>query len=281
MSSQNTSNQSNNAKASPSVTPAVPASHPDASSIKNSQRRKKTPGHRRTNSKGSVASWTPPSLTTIASQEGKRASIHATPDITDPTNENLPSFSSIASPIPSISADVDSKRNNRQLNPKALKLDLVNASSPATTFERPTTLFTYVQRKSSSSDPEEHDPDHASSLARQRRRRPFNVNNNRIGSPSSLTSRSAKGNIPDPSTPQAEETTARVDNQNDPDKSNEGRKYSRTVSFHPSPSILNDRSPSYPPRKVANRVRRGRLEVIECISSVCLLASSIQFFGGR
>ncbi|CAF1055426.1 unnamed protein product [Adineta steineri] len=220
----------------------------DTTSIKTTQRRKKGLGHRRNNSKGSATSWTPPSLTEIADQEQKRASINI------PSNETIPE-TSIQSSIPSISADIDAKlnKNNRQLNPKTLKLDLQHSTSSQispTNYERPQTIFTYVQRKSSSSDIEDvHE--------KPRRRRIPNLNNNKTASPSSL--RTIKSTSLDQHTPQIDESEndkKTIDEKNDNEKSNDTRKYPRSVSFHFSPTTVNDRSPSYQQRNTFNRHKR-------------------------
>lgn len=201
----------------------------DSSSNKTNQRRKKGPGHRRTNSKGSTASWTPPTLFEIARQEDKRASLNVHSNIIEnPIND-------LQAPIPSISAGIDSKAtpsHHRQLNPSLLKLDL--DSSP--TKERPTTLFTYVTRKSSSSDPEEHGTEQHFNASRQRRRRPF-----------SGTS-STRMNSLDQTTPQADEKATIVDPA-EPEK-----RVSRNVNFLLTPQIGTERSPSFTTRKTFTRV---------------------------
>jgi hypothetical protein len=238
----------------------------DSSSIKTKERRKKGPGHRRNNSKGSTASWTPPSLSAIADQETKRASIHTTSNVieeTSPTfnssNEMIP-MRSIESPIPSISADIDSKSNikSRQLNPKTLKLDLQNSTDPQitpTTHQRPATIFTYALRKSSSSDPEDFDDNQHQNLSRQRRRRNLNLTNNKISSPSSVTIHSIKST---PNTPQIDESENHnrpIEEKND----NDVRRHPKNVTFLFSSPTINERSPSYQPRKTFNRVNKNYL----------------------
>jgi len=240
---------SNNQPTSSSTTPPV-INNQDSSSIKIIQRRKKGPGHRRNNSKGSTTSWTPPSLSAIADQENKRASIHITSNVIEeisPTNQTFDSSNEMI-PIPSISADIDSKSttNNRQLNPKTLKLDLQNSIDCQTTptvHERPSTLFTYAVRKSSSSDPEDFDENQHQNLSRQRRRRNINLINNKISSPSSATIRSIKST---PNTPQIDEgdnNNRIIDEKND----NDQRRHSKNVNFHLLPSTTNE-------RKTFNRV---------------------------
>ena len=231
--------------------------NPDSSSLKTAQRRKKGPGHRRTNSKGSVTSWTPPSLSAIADQEQKRASTYIPPNVTEKT---FPTNQTVNSPPPTISANVDSKSiiTNRQLNPKTLKLDLQNSTDSQITpsnHPRPATIFTYALRKSSSSDPEEIDDNRHSNLSRQRRRRTFISANTKISSPSSVTVRSIKST---PNTPQLEELESEnrnIDESNETEKANDLRRHPQSVSFHLSPVITNERSPSYPQRKNFNRVK--------------------------
>ncbi len=249
--------------------PAV-INNQDSSSIKTTQRRKKGLGHRRNNSKGSTASWTPPSLSAIADQEQKRASVNTTSNINgdayptnfDPSGKMIP-MTSIKSPIPSISANIDLKpnTNNRQLNPKTLKLDLQNPISSQispTNHQTPSTLFTYALRKSSSSDPEDTSANQQLNLARQRRRRNLNLNNNKISSPSSL--RSMKSVSFDEHTPQIDELENDkniLDEKNGNDKLTDLRKHPRSVSFHCSTTTTtttNERSPLYQQRKIFNRV---------------------------
>jgi hypothetical protein len=248
---------SNNQQQSSSSTPPV-INNQDSSSIKTTQRRKKGSGHRRTNSKGSVTSWTPPSLSTIADQEKKRASTNITSNViekTFPTNQTLNSSNEII-PIPSISADIDSKSttNNRQLNPKTLKLDLQNSNNSQltpTNQQRPSTIFTYALRKSSSSDPEDYDENQQyQNLSRQRRRRNLNLINNKVSSPSSATIHSIKST---PNTPQIDDLENN-NNQIIDEKINDLRRHPRSVSFHLSPPTTSDRSPSYQQRKNFNRV---------------------------
>jgi hypothetical protein len=236
----------------------------DSSSIKTVQRRKKGPGHRRNNSKGSITSWTPPSLSDIADQEKKRASIHTTSNVAE---ETVPTNQKVDSPLQTISADIDSKTTirNRQLNPKTLKLDLQNSTDSQVTptiHSRPSTIFTYAVRKSSSSDPEDCGENQHQNLARQRRRRPFNVTNTKISSPSSATIRSIKS---PPNTPQIDEvdtTNRSIDEKNDNEKVNDLRRHPKNVSFHlssVSTATTIERSPSYPPRKIFNRVNQNDL----------------------
>ncbi|CAF3342997.1 unnamed protein product [Rotaria sp. Silwood1] len=265
----NISIHSNNIPTSSSFVPTI-SNNPDSSSVKTIQRRKKGPGHRRNNSKGSTASWTPPSLSAIADQEKKRASINLTPNMIEETFPKSQTVSALVemipmtpmkSAIPSISADVDSKSNiqNRSLNPKNLKLDLsnsINSQISPKIHERPTTIFTYALRKSSSSDPEDLDENHHHNLSRQRRRRNLNFNPNKISSPSSITIRSIKSNSNDQPTPQIDElenANRTNDNKNDNEKANDLRKYPRSVSFQLSPPTTHDRSPSYQQRKINNR----------------------------
>jgi hypothetical protein len=234
--------------------------HSDASTIKNGQRRKKGPGHRRNNSKGSVTSWTPPSLSAIAAQEDKRASIGVSSDVIDGqqsnnslhelSNETLATLS-----MPSISGDVDSNASSHHHsgNGASVKLDANHSISSSTTFQRPTTLFTYIPRKSSSSDPEDFNIDQYHGSTRQRRRRTFNINNNRVASPSSNTSRSIKAFVQDALTPQVDEST-RLDTPNEHEKTSELRKNTRTVSFQFLPSVINERTSPYSQRKTFARV---------------------------
>ncbi len=252
---------SNNQPTSSSTTPPV-INNQDSSSIKTIQRRKKGPGHRRNNSKGSATSWTPPSLSAIADQENKRASIHITSNVIEEisqTNQTFDSSNEII-PIPSISADIDSKSNtnNRQLNPKTLKLDLQNSIDSQTTptaYQRPSTLFTYALRKSSSSDPEDFDENQHQNLSRQRRRRNINSINNKISSPSSATIRSIKST---PNTPQIDEgdNNRIIDEKND----NDQRRPPRNVNFNLLPSTTNE-------RKTFNRVNSNLFYLIKTIFS--------------
>ncbi|CAF2333350.1 unnamed protein product [Rotaria sp. Silwood2] len=265
----NISIHSNNTLTSSSLLPTT-NNNQDSSSIKTVQRRKKGPGHRRNNSKGSTASWTPPSLSAIADQEKKRASINIISNMIEETFPKSQTANSsvemipmtpIKSAIPSISAEIDSRSNvqNRQLNPKTLKLDLsnsINSQISPTIHQRPPTIFTYASRKSSSSDPEDFNENQHYNLSRQRRRRNLNLNTNKITSPSSITTRSIKSNSNDQQTPIADElenTNRMNDNKNDNEKLNDLRKYPRNVSFQLSPPTTNDRSPSYPQRKTFNR----------------------------
>jgi hypothetical protein len=235
--SQNVSNQSTNNNPT-SLSPSIATTNQDLSSTKTTQRRKKGPEHSRNNSKGSSKSWLPPSLSDIADQEKRRATIDITPNMIEETytisRPSDPSAEVI--PIPSISADIDSKSNanNRELNPADLKLDLQNSPS---NHQRPPTS----PRKSSSSGPEDFDEAEYHNFARQRRRRTFNQINNRINSPSS---RSIKSNISDPNQSQITEETdnksQRILDENTTDK----RKHSRNVTFHLSPSITSERSSS-------------------------------------
>ncbi|CAF5168480.1 unnamed protein product, partial [Rotaria magnacalcarata] len=80
----NVLNRPNNIQTLPPVIPTA-INTPDTSSTKNLQRRRKGPAHRRNNSKGSVTSWTPPTLSAIADQEMKRASIHLIPSMIEKT----------------------------------------------------------------------------------------------------------------------------------------------------------------------------------------------------
>ncbi|CAF0726237.1 unnamed protein product [Rotaria sordida] len=264
----NISIHSNNIPTSLSLLPTTNTNQ-DPPSIKTIQRRKKGPGHRRNNSKGSAASWTPPSLSAIADQEKKRASINVTPNMIEeifPKSQTFNSpaeifpMTSMKSVIPSISADVDSKSkiHSRQLNPKTLKLDLPNSIisqiSP-TIHERPSTIFTYALRKSSSSDPENFDDNQHHNLSRQRRRRNFNLNTNKVSSPSSITIRSIRSNSIDQQTPQIDELENK-NRINDNEKTNDLRKYPRNVSFQLSTPTINDRSPSYQQRKTFNKHAR-------------------------
>jgi hypothetical protein len=252
----NTSNIQPPPPTSSSTPPVI--NNQDSSSIKTIQRRKKGPGHRRNNSKGSATSWTPPSLSAIADQEQKRASDNLTSNGIEeifPTNQTFDT--STNSPIPSISADIDLKSttNNRKLNPKTLKLDLQNSIDSEitpTNHQRPSTLFTYALRKSSSSDPEDFNENQHQNLSRQRRRRNLNLPTNKISSPSSVTIHSIKST---PNTPQLDELETNhhtIDEKNDNEKVNDLRRHPKNVSFHFSPSITNERSPSYPQRKTFN-----------------------------
>lgn len=218
----------------------------ESSSNKTVQRRKKGPGHRRTNSKGSTASWTPPSLNEIARQEDQRASINIKSNIIENPIHDQTFSNDSNGPIPSISAGIDSKctSHHRQLNPSTLKLDL-NVSP---TKERPTTMFTYLTRKSSSSDPEDHVTDqYYNSSRQQRRRRPFS------GSTTNrLTSPSTRMNSVDVSTPQADEN-ATIPAAIESDKNVDLKKLNRNVSFLFTPPLGTDRSPSFTTRKTFTR----------------------------
>ena len=202
-------------------------------------------------------------MSTIAAQETKRASINITSNVIEEAGQANPTSDSSGdmTPLPSISADIDSKSKatSRQLNPKTLKLDLHNAISSPTTDRQIPTLFTYDTRKSSTSGAEDVDNDQYYNLARQRRRRPMNASGiNKIASPSSATSRSIKSIIHEPQTSAIDEvdpTNRAAEAQNDDDeKQVDPRKYLKNVTFHFSPSSNNDRSPSYPHRKTFNRV---------------------------
>lgn len=305
-SNNNNSNSVNNIQTSSSATPTT-VNNQDVSSIKTIQRRKKGPGHRRNNSKGSATSWTPPSLSAIADQEKKRASINLIPNMIEETfprpnqilatpNEMIPmesiKSSSIPS-IPSISADIDSKSNtnNRQLNPKTLKLDLtnpINSQSSPIINQRSSTAFTYGVRKSSSSDPEDFDENQHHNLAKQRRRRNLNFNPSKISSPSSATIRSNKSNSIDQQTPQLDESEINnhmIDNKNDHEKPNDLRKYPRSVSFQLASATTNDRSPSYQQRKIFNRVNNNHfalfIVLIKKMSFFLSIACTVQFIGRR
>lgn len=252
-----------------SSTPAV-ITNQDSSSLKTAQRRRKGPGHRRTNSKGSVASWTPPSLSAIAEQEKKRAST------TTVSNDIIP--------IPSISANIDSKSitttttiTNRQLNPQTLKLDLessYDSQITPTNQQRPSTLFTKVTRKSSSSDQEGFPDSQYSNPSRTRRRRNLNSINNKISSPSSITTRSIKST---PNTPQIDETDNNNSNNNNNNNTsgsqekndNDLRRYPRSVSFQFSTSMTTERSPSFQQRKTFNRVIKKKPSFDFIISIAC------------
>lgn len=253
-----TGSHHNATSTSPSTALTV-GNNQDSSSIKTVQRRKKGPGHRRNNSKGSTTSWAPPSLSTIADQEKKRASINVTVNqIFDPSIESK-------SPLPTISADIDSKSNtnNRRLNPKNLKLDLQNHSTTTqlspTNQQRPSTIFTYAPRKSSSSDPEDLDANQHHNLTRQRRRRLLNQSNTKTSSPSST--RSVKSISFDQNTPLAEEFDHErnsIEDRHDHEKGSDLRKYPRSVSFQNVPPTTTDRSPSYHSRTSFNRVITNR-----------------------
>lgn len=230
----------------------------DLSNNKIVQRRKKGPGHRRTNSKGSVASWTPPSLSAIADQEQKRASIHGPLHTSD---EYLTTDDPNRTPVPSISADIDSKSTgiHRQLNPKTLKLDLQNSTdsqtTPTASHVRPSTLFTYALRKSSSSDPEDHDDNQQSNLPRQRRRRTFIPTTNKVSSPSTATIRSNKSNSNTPQFEDFETNNRSFDDKTDTDKTNDLRRHPRSVSFHLPSAMTTDPNPSYLQRQTSKRVK--------------------------
>lgn len=254
----------------------------DLSNNKIVQRRKKGPGHHRTNSKGSVASWTPPSLSAIADQEQKRASIH----LSSNTVEELSTVNNANhSPLPSISANIDSKPTviHRQLNPKTLKLDLQNSvdsqTTPTASQIRPSTIFTYALRKSSSSDPEEHDEDQHPNFSRQRRRRTFIAANNRISSPSSATIRSVKSNLTTPQLDESETNNRTIDEKTDGEKPNDLRRYPKNVSFH---AITTDQTPPYPQRQTSKRVKQKtfRTSFVK-IELFFDLANALQFIGRR
>jgi len=208
----------------------------ESSSNKTGQRRKKTSGHHRTNSKGSTASWTPPSLYEIAQQEDQRALSHVKSNLIENPIDDHSVSNEFNVPLPSISAGIDSKSpsHHRQLNPNALKLDL-NASPIQ---ERPTTLFTYLTRKSSSSDPEDHADALQNHSTRQRRRRP-------------ITSTTKMSSL-DSATPQADE------NRNVDEQNVEMKKVNRTVSFlFTTPPIGTDPNPSFTTRKNFTRQHKS------------------------
>lgn len=225
------------------------------------QRRKKGPGHRRTNSKGSVASWTPPSLSAIADQEQKRASIHI-PSST--TEEHSTNNDVNHSPLPTISANIDFKPTviHRQLNPKTLRLDLQSSvdsqTTPTASNIRPSTIFTYALRKSSSSDPEEHDDNQHPNFSRPRRRRTFISANNRISSPSSATIRSVKSNLNTPQLDESETTIHPMDEKTDADKMNDLRRHPKNIGFH---AVTTDQTPPYPQRQTSKRVRQQQFKI--------------------
>ncbi len=165
----------------------------DSSNTKNVQRRKKGSGHRRNNSKGSATSWTPPSLTAIEDQEKRRVSIHIIPNMIDEamTTEQT-SKTTIQTSLPTISADVDSKSdaNNRQLNPKNLKLDLQHSMNPSISspnHQRTSAQFSSPTRRSSSSGGEYSKEIQPHTFPRQRRRRNPTLNSSKSNSPSSTT----------------------------------------------------------------------------------------------
>jgi hypothetical protein len=220
----------------PVLSPSTVTDNQDLSNIKNNQRRKKGPDYRRTNSKGSVTSWTPPSISAIEDQEKRRTSINITPNMIEEaittdqrlnkSSEIIP-ITTIQSPLPSISADIDSKSdtNNRELNPKNLKLDLQNPMNSPPNHQR----FSIPPRKSSSSGPEDFDEAQYHALSRQRRRRNINLNNNKINSPSSIKSTPSNNHH----TPQVDETDHHPDDL---------RKHSRNVTFQLSPLIINEKN---------------------------------------
>jgi hypothetical protein len=97
--------------------------------------------------------------------------------------------------LPTISPDIDSKSdtNNRQMNPKNLKLDLKNSidssiSSP--NHQRSSAQFSTPPCKSSSSDGKDSNEIQPHTFSRQRRRR--NLNNSKTNSPSSTATRPTK-----------------------------------------------------------------------------------------
>ncbi|CAF1261796.1 unnamed protein product [Adineta steineri] len=130
---------SNSSDNTPNPIPIIPSSI-----TKNNQRRKKNSGHNRTNSKENA---------------------------TSPREESTNNI-----PIPSISADIDSKlnANNRELNAKNLRLTLENQVDSS----RLSTEFSIPPRKSSSSEPEEFDKNYHHTFPRTRRRRHTSLNNN-------------------------------------------------------------------------------------------------------
>jgi hypothetical protein len=189
-------------------------------------------------------------MTAIEDQEKRRASIHITPNMIEETittdqkidtSYQMIPTTTITSPLPSISADIDSKSNinNRELNPKNLKLDLENSmNSPISpsNHQRSSTNFSIPPRKSSSSGPEDFDQAQYHTFSRQRRRRNINLNNDKSNSPLSVTSRSIKSN---PSNDQATSPIDEIDHHSQTDNLS---KHSRNVTFQLSPSIINDRN---------------------------------------
>ena len=141
-------------------------------------------------------------------KRNRRASINITSNIIEeifPTNQTLNSSNEII-PFPSISADIDSKSNtnNRQLNPKTLKLDLQNSMNSQTTpnHQRSSTYLLMLHVNHQVVIQKILMKLNIINLSRQRRRRNINLNNNKIYSPSSATIRSIKST---PNTPQIDE----------------------------------------------------------------------------
>lgn len=180
----------------------------------------------------------------IEDQEKRRASINITTNMIEEVitidqklniSFNINPITTNNSPLPSISADIDSKSNtnNRELNPKNLKLDLENAmNSPTSSLNNQRS--TIPPRKLSSSGPDDYDEDQYHALSRQRRRRNTNLNNNnKTNSPSSIATRSIKSN---------DQHTSQVDDIDHYSQTDDLRKHSRNVTFQLSPSIINERN---------------------------------------
>jgi len=132
------------------------------------------------------------------------------------SSETIP-ITTINSPLPSISANIDSKSNahNHELNP-------IN-SLP--TYQRHSIESCMPPRKSSSSGPEDFDEGRHHTFPRQRRRRNININNNKSN----------------------DQHTSQINNID-----NDLHKHSKNVTFHLSPSIIT--TDQNPQRKLSNHI---------------------------
>ncbi|CAF0921260.1 unnamed protein product [Rotaria sordida] len=196
-------------------------------------RRKKGSDHNRNNSEENATSLTVSNLSAIEVQEKKRSSINTTNDKFDSSSKII-STTRINSPLPSISAIIDSKsnENNCELNPKNLKVNFKKAINELN--------FPSNKQQSSTDLPilsgkEYYNQTHYHTFPRQRRRRYININNNnnKTKCSSSITSPSTKFHTSN------DQHSTQID---DHCQTNDLRKHSRYVKFHLSPpSIINDR----------------------------------------
>ncbi|CAF3224346.1 unnamed protein product [Rotaria sp. Silwood2] len=215
----------------------------DLGNTKNQSRRKKGPGHHRTNSKDNATLWTPPTISAIEDQEKRRASINETDKILT-TDEKLNSstkiisMTTINSPLPTISAIIDSKsnENNQELNRKNLKLDFdkpMNELIYRSNEQQSSTNLPILSSKLSNSSSEYRDETHYDTFPRQRRRRYININNNKTKCSSLISSPSTKFN------PSNNQQSSQID---DHYRTDDLRKHPPCIKFHISSSIINDRS---------------------------------------
>ena len=246
----------------------LPNISPDTTSNRSVQRRRKTINHRRNNSKGSVASWGPPSLSEIAKIEAQRSSIVvgsfrviSNPNAAiDDQNESIATIDAI-NPIPSISAgvDSDSQKWNEPLDRTNLTLDL-GSSSVSYHDERKKLPSQRTLRALSSSDRDEDENQVADQLNKSFRRRYPAGGNIRTGSVSSSYSRSNKEMLKDQTSADVEDLT-RTSNAKENEKCNDSKKTIRTVSFQHNPSNRTDRSTSFQSSKTTGRVRFTGFEI--------------------